>query len=163
MKRNEVYETIQRLQSAHEELIKFPGGVPESVVQQAEAKLGVRFPPSFRWFLSNWGGVSIGGEVVNGLIDLPFEDECGPDVVYCTMLDRDQLGLDHALVPLVDNDGEEVFYLNTSKVDADAENPVVRVVSEDPMERTPYAASFAEFLLKRINFALAARPQKKLQ
>lgn len=162
MKLSEIYEAIQRLQLSNGQLIRSPGGVPESVVQQAEARLGVRFPPSFRWFLSNWGGASIDGEVVNGLIGLPFEDACGPDVVYCTMLDRDQFGLDHALVPLVDNDGDEIFYLDTSEVDANGESPVVQMVSEDPKRKTVYASNFAEFLLKRIDFALAARRDSSL-
>jgi len=58
---------------------------------------------------------------VNGLLGLEFE-EAGPDTVYNTLLDR-QRGLDDNLIVLVDNDGDEMFYLATSTVDGGWREP----------------------------------------
>ncbi len=145
------YEEIDQYVRDHPRDVKFAGGVSNEWIGAAEAALGLRFPPSFRHYLANYGGGSIGGEVVNGLLGIPFADACGPDIVYNTQLDRGR-GLDPHLIVLVDNDGDEVFYLDLSRMGQDGESPVVRVLIEEPTVRQPYAESFAEFLLKRIAF-----------
>lgn len=157
MKHERLYEEVEKQIRAHPDDVKFAGGVGEEWIRKAEGALGLRFPPSFRRYLAQYGGGSIGGEVVNGLLGIPFEDACGPDIVYNTELDRKQSGLDPNLVVLVDNDGDEAFYLDLSRVDQDGESPVVRAVIEEPAARQPYADSFAAFLLKRIEFFLSGR------
>jgi hypothetical protein len=157
MKYERVYEEIERQIRAYPDDVKFAGGVSEEWIRKAEAALGLHFPPSFRRYLERYGGGRIGGEVVNGLLGIPFEDACGPDIVYNTQLDRAQSGLDPNLVSLVDNDGDEVFYLDLSRVDEDGESPVVRVLIEEPTARQTYAENFAEFLLKRIRFFASGR------
>jgi SMI1 / KNR4 family (SUKH-1) len=148
------YDEIEALVKANPGVVLFAEGVDRGWIAKAEAALGLKFPPSFVEFLCRYGGATVGGEVVNGLLGLEFEDACGPDIVYNTLLDR-QRGLDRALIVLVDNDGDEMFYLDTGANNKDDENPVVRVLSEAPLEREDYAPTFAQFLLKRVKFALA--------
>ena len=148
------YDEIEALIKENPGVVRFAEGVDRVWIEKAEAALGVRLPPSFVDFLRRHGGATIGGEVINGLLGLEFEEACGPDIVYNTLLDR-QRGLDHDLIVLVDNDGDEMFYLETSTVDDDDENPVVRILSEAPHEREKYAPTFAGFFLKRVRFALA--------
>jgi antitoxin YobK len=157
MKYERLYEEIEKQIEAHPDKVKFAGGVSEEWIRRAEAALGLRFPPSFRRYLAQYGGASIGGEVVNGLLGIPFEDACGPDIVYNTQLDRAQSGLDANLIALVDNDGDEAFYLDLSHMDQDDESPVIRVLIEEPTIRQLYAENFATFLLKRIEFFLSGR------
>lgn len=148
------YDEIQTLAKQYPGVVRFAEGVGREWIEKAEARLAVKLPPSFVDFLSRHGGATIGGEIVNGLLGIEFEEAVGPDIVYNTLLDR-QSGLDRGLIVLVDNDGDEMFYLDTSKVDEDGENPVIRVEIETPHKREKYAATFAEFLLKRVQFALA--------
>lgn len=149
------FDEVEALARENPGLIKFADGVAPEWIPKAEGALGVRLPPSFVHFLLQYGGATIGHEEVNGLLGLEFADACGPDVVYNTLLDR-KSGLDPYLLPLVDNDGDEIFYLDTSVADADGENPVVRVMCEAPETREAYAPSFVQFLLERIRFCLAA-------
>lgn len=151
------YEEIDRHVQAHPRGIRFASGVGDEWIERAEAALGLHFPPSFRHYLRKYGGGSIGGEVVNGLLRIEFDEACGPDTVYNTQLDRAQSGLDPSLIVLIDNDGDETFYLDTGRIDQDGESPVIHVVIEEPTTRQPYAESFAEFLLKRVEFFLRGR------
>jgi hypothetical protein len=148
------YDEIEGLIKENPGVVLFAEGVDREWIEKAEAALGLKLPPSFVDFLKRHGGATIGGEVVNGLLGLEFEEAVGPDIVYNTLFDR-QRGLGHDLIVLVDNDGDEMFYLDTGTVDVDGENPVVRVLIEAPHDREKYASTFAEFLLKRVKFALA--------
>jgi hypothetical protein len=157
MDHERLYKEIHRHVQAHPRDIRFAGGVSDEWIGRAEAALGLHFPPSFRYYLRKYGGGSIGGEVLNGLLGIEFDDACGPDIVYNTQLDRTQSGLDPSLIVLVDNDGDEIFYLDAGHVDQGGESPVIRVVIEEPTARQRYAESFAEFLLRRVEFFLRGR------
>jgi hypothetical protein len=157
MEYERLYEKIDEWIRANPGDLRFAGGVGGEWIGRAELALGLHFPPSFRHYLGRYGGGSIGGEVVNGLLGVPFEEACGPDIVYNTQLDRLQAGLDPRLIVLVDNDGDEVFYLDFSRVAPEGENPVVRVLIEEPTLRLPYAENVADFLLKRIEFFMRGR------
>src|SRR5437016_2982599 len=65
----------------------FGHGVAEEVIADAERHLGLAFPPSYRWWLSNYGTGYVGGYELQGLFpemiaarepDLPLIG----DVVY---------------------------------------------------------------------------------
>ncbi len=152
-----LYQEIDKHVQAHPRDIRFVGGVSDEWIERAEAALGLHFSPSFRHYLREYGGGSIGGEVVNGLLGVEFEEACGPDIVYNTLLDRAQSGLDKSLIVLVDNDGDEAFYLDAGHVEPGVESPVIRVLIEDPTARQQYAKSFADFLLKRVEFFLRGK------
>jgi hypothetical protein len=157
MSYSETFRAIEEIRRANPGLVLFATGVDEHWIGRAEGALGVRFPPSFVYYLRHYGGATIGGETVNGLLGIDFEDACGPDIVYNTLLDRDSRGIDPPLVVLVDNDGDEFFYLDTGKTDNEGESPVRRELVEAKGERPEYAPNFAEFLLKRIQFRLSGR------
>jgi antitoxin YobK len=153
----DAFDTIEQIRVGNPGLVLFASGVEEQWVRKAEEALGVQLPPSFVYFLTHYGGATIGGEVVNGLLGIEFDDACGPDIVYNTLLDRQNRGLDPSLVVLVDNDGDEFFYLQTGLVDEEAENPVLRELIEEKGTLRSYAANFAEFLLLRVRFCLAGQ------
>jgi len=150
-----LYDEVDRLVQKHPEVISFVEGISEDWVRKAELALSLRFPPSFRWYLLNYGGGTIGGEEINGLLGVDFDDACGPDIVFNTLVERRQFDIPHCLISLVNHE-DEMFYLDTSVKDENNENPVVREQAETLGSRDRYADNFARFLLKRIEFHLSA-------
>jgi hypothetical protein len=63
----EVHEAIA-LVRARPELLSAFGPCPEDLIRQAEQRVGHVFPPSYRYFLSELGTASFGGEEIYGLI-----------------------------------------------------------------------------------------------
>lgn len=122
----------------------FGHGVSEASISAAEASLGVSFPPSYRWWLRNYGGGQIGGDLVYGL----DEEAIGaPDVVVLNIADlADGLRLPHEVIFYIGN--EERFLFDTSRQWRSGECPVCyRIFGENDVD---YAASFDEFLRRRI-------------
>jgi len=99
-----------------------------------------------------YGGGTLVGEAVNGLLGMDFDEACGPDIVYETRLERKVFGIPTDWILLLNFEGDEKYYLDTSITDEHGENPVIRWEIEEPDNPDRYADSFAEFLLKRIKF-----------
>lgn len=74
-----MYEDLQSLiERAKVPFPKFGRGVSIGSIADAEAKLGAPFPASYRWWLLNYGGGQLKGDLLYGL------DEQGlllPDIV----------------------------------------------------------------------------------
>lgn len=135
--------------------IAFVGGVASDWIRKAETALGLKFPPSFIEYLLRYGGGAIGGEQINGLLGVEFDEACGPDIVYNTLIERREFNIHHGYICIVNNDGDEMFYLDTSQVLDNEENPVVRITSDDLQSVEIYTDSFADFLIARLEFFLS--------
>ena len=146
------YRRIDELVQRDPDAIAFVGGVSDDWIEKAAAALGVEFPPSFIRFLRQYGGGSIGREQIYGLLGVEFEDACGPDIVYNTRFERREFQIPDSYICLLDNDGDEIFYLDTSTESDSGENPVLRVNEEEPDNPEKYYDNFAQYLLKRIEF-----------
>lgn len=120
-----------------------PGsGVSEFAIQSAERRLGLSLPPSFRWWLREYGGGQIGGDILYGL------DEAGidaPDIVELARRNRADGRDPSRLVVCIGN--EEEYWLATSATQPDEECPVWLA---DGGHVSLYASSFAEFLRRRL-------------
>lgn len=142
-----MYEELVHL--IEQENVSFPpfgSGVSEASILNAEAELRVRFPPSYRWWLLNFGGGQIGHDLVFGL------DEAGigaPDITKLNKADlADGLRQSHEIMFYIGN--EERFFFDVSRQTAMGECPVChRVFGED--QDVDYASTFKEFLRKRIS------------
>jgi hypothetical protein len=98
---------------------------PEERVARAERELGVRFPPSYRRFLLEFGAGGIGGEEIYGLINDDFEDARPPQAVGLTREFRRDGHISDDLI-VIYNLGQGSYYaLDTSAAGADSEAPVV--------------------------------------
>ena len=127
--------------------VAFPNignGVAEETVVRAEASLGLALPESFKWWLTNYGGGQIKGDVVYGL----DEGDMGrPDIVdLARMNERDGLYDIRRLVFSIGN--SETFFFDTIKYHGGEYEVVQHDFTQNEM--IPYAVSFAEFLRKRI-------------
>jgi hypothetical protein len=132
----------------------FGHGVPELVIADAERHLGVAFPPSYRWWLANYGAGYIGGYELQGLFpekiadrepDLPLIG----DVVYLADLHAKRTGNPVHLLEILSYEGDEVYLLDTSRRGSDGECPVVcRHAGSDELQDV--AADFAGFLEREL-------------
>ena len=66
----------------HPDLFWSVGGCSEELIQRAEHQVGQRFPPSYRYFLSELGTASFGGNEFYGLIPHNFEGTGGPNALW---------------------------------------------------------------------------------
>jgi antitoxin YobK len=76
------YEAARDLLEQHSERAEFAGPRSPQLIERAETVLGVRFPPTYRTFLLEFGAGSFGGTEIYGVIDDEFEDSSIPDGVW---------------------------------------------------------------------------------
>lgn len=139
---DDVIELIERARVAFP---PFGNGVSQAAIDNAEATLGFELPHSYKWWLRNYGGGQIQGDVVYGL------DEEGigkPDVVeLATMNNSNGLYGQKRLVFCMGN--AENFVFNTENLDDGGEYEVL-LHDITAGEEIRFAVSFTEFLQRRI-------------
>ncbi|MFL4470136.1 SMI1/KNR4 family protein [Tateyamaria armeniaca] len=117
-------------------------------IEKAESALGCSLPPSYKWFLQNFGGGEIYGEEIYSVYPIePYGQVPGGDVTFNTLNNRRNGFLKENQLAVSASDAGELFYLDMSHVDADGEAKVIRKTGD---RTETYAANFAEFLKKRI-------------
>lgn len=127
----------------------FEGAKPEPLVANAEAALGLAFPPSYRRFLLEMGCGNINGLEIFGLINYNFENSTVPNGIWLTLNERRGIGLDPAYV-IVGVGGDGTYYsLDTRQVDSAGEAPVIRL-SVDGKHREKVADSFGDYFLEAV-------------
>lgn len=135
---------------------KFGRGTPADIIADAERHLGMQFPPSYRWWLANYGAGYIGGHELQGLFPLPLETR-DPDMpLIGDIVDRARQNAANRLYPshlleLLSYEGDEVYFFDTRRRSSDDEWPVVCIYagSSEP-EPEDVARSFAEFLPRQL-------------
>jgi hypothetical protein len=105
------------------------GPASEEVISSAEERLGVRFPPSYRRFLAQYGAALCSGFEIAGLF-IPKDDKDAPplwsDVVVSTLQRRRVARLlPRGHVAISDDGGDYTFYLDTARNGLGEECPVV--------------------------------------
>ncbi len=136
----EYYEKAKKLMDL--DAVDFIGGVPEEAVKGAEENLSVKFPESYKAFLSDFGGGDIGGEIIFGLSGDEYEDSA-----IVTQNEREN-GLPENLL-IIGLWGNSLICLETG-VMINGECPVVRL-SDDYRIAEVLANSFGKFLYDYYN------------
>jgi len=116
-------------------------------LKETEKLLGVKLPPSYLWFVKNYGGGEVYGEEIYSIYPVLSEQSVG-DIAYQTKWFRDKGFVSKSDVVISSNNFGEIFFLNTSESDDLGEYPVYIKVGDSKMK---YADNFAEFLYKRIS------------
>jgi hypothetical protein len=125
------------------------GAVADAVIDAAEEELGLRFPVSYRIFLSCFGSAWLAPYEIAGL---GGGRHTGPEpprwqhVVDATVLLRRALGggIPVEYVAISDDGGDYKFYLDTGNLNALGEAPVI--VLGPGRDAVVIAASFVEFI-----------------
>lgn len=137
---------------------RFVGPRDPDVVSAAEAALGVRFPPTYRRFLTDLGAGSLRGEEFYGVIDSDW-GASPPDGIGITLGERSESGLPERYIVVGDTGSGDRYVIDTSESDDDGENPVHIVMpGVDPEEAGPperVADDFGAFFNELISEAVA--------
>ncbi len=120
------------------------GPVSDGRIARAEQELGVTFPPSFRVFLSHFGGGVVFDCEILGLVEEP---EHWLDIVQMNCWPPRHIPRHYVLFLYAG--GDVAYYLDTSRRDQTGECPVA-VVGPDE-ECVVVADSFLDFLRKAKN------------
>ena len=103
----------------------FAGPKSSELVEKAEVALGLRFPRSYRDFVTKLGCGSIGGYEVYGITTDNFERASVPNGIWLTLEERESSGLpDHLIIVYGLGDGT-YYALDTSQTDENGECPIV--------------------------------------
>jgi len=156
--------SIRDLQAAfkliahNRDLADFEDPRPEKLVEKAERVLSLRFPPSYRTFLKEYGCGDIGGEEFYGVVNENFDNSTAPDAIWVTLDERKTSGLPNSLI-IIYSPGDGLYYaLDSRECNSEGEWPVV---VWDPGTSRPkdklevVAKDFGEFLYSRIKEALS--------
>ena len=104
----------------------FCGSKPADLIRRAEAAVGIRFPPTYRRFLSEYGAGSFGGTEIYGVLDDDFVNARIPNAIsYNLTLRREGYGEGLFVFYAVGDGGH--FCLDTTRIAADGEMRVVGV------------------------------------
>jgi antitoxin YobK len=118
-------ETGFQLVRANAHAARFAGPRDKPLIEAAERALGVRFPPSYRSFLSALGAGSIRGREFYGVIDADWSAPGPPDAIGTTLAERAGSRLPAELV-IVGASGDGGWYvLDCAAPEAGGEAPVL--------------------------------------
>jgi hypothetical protein len=126
----------------------FRGHIEDRLIQKAESLLGLKFPPTYRRFVQEFGCGDILGLEIYGIIHENFERSGIPDAIWLTLEER-KAGFPTEMV-IVGFDGTGGYYaLDSRIVDRFGEYPVVLygVVGDSEVVATDFGA----FLVSQIN------------
>lgn len=135
---------------------RFVGPRPESMIVAAEQALGVRFPPTYRRFVSEFGCGSFTGTYVYGL-GQSLDQPVAANTVWKTKQERKHR-LPAAFV-VVGAVGEGTsLALDLARRDPNEESPTVTwgLVSAEDHASEVVAVTFGAYLLERVRVALRA-------
>ena len=131
------------------------GPKDEKLILKAEQVLGLKFPPTYRFFLRKYGSGSILVTEIYGLIDNKFDYRGALDSVGLT-LDERKTGCPYPLVIIANSGFGPNYVLDSSQPGQDGEYPVLLWMPGNPLSPTERVNNdFGEFLLKQIQEDLA--------
>jgi hypothetical protein len=128
-------------------MAEFGQGKSNLCIKKAQNRLNVSFPPSYIWWLQNYGGGEVLGEEIVSVYEIDFDTVVGGDIVYINELNRKNNLSDSKQLVIQETDRGEVFYFDLEQMKSNGEYPVYRSLSG---EQTKYAEDFLGFLKSRI-------------
>jgi hypothetical protein len=157
----ELVEHVRRRLTAHENVCEIVGPVPEAAIAAAEEALGCTFPPSYREFLSTFGGIAIPPHLgvvhefvgVHAALDAATRDAHLDDVVERTLRARVERRLgEHLVVVGMGAQYQEWFCLDTNRPTASGEYPVVLFDARDNAVDQQFYDDFGQMLHEVMGF-----------
>lgn len=104
------------------ELSDFIGSINSELILKAEEILNLKFPYSYKQFLSKYGAGDINGFEIYGIIDSDFINSSIPDAIWCT-LDERKNGLPSNLIVIASLGDGNYYVINTNVIE-NSESPI---------------------------------------
>lgn len=153
------YEQAVAAISEHPHLRDFVGPRPEHLVEAAERMLGLRFPPTYRRFLLEYGAGSFGSAEIYGVIDANFEHSSVPNGIWYTLSERKESSLPTEMVVIYNDGMGDLFCLDCHLKNGQDEASVVTFQPGFPahdQHSERIADDFGSFLLELVAREIAA-------
>ena len=150
----ELVERVRRHLRDHENSCEIAGPVPEAAILAAEEALGVSFPPSYRTFLSTFGGIVIPAHlgIVHDFVGVTGPD-ANTDVVARTLAARAERKLSENLVVVgMGAQGQEWFCLDISRRQPNGEAPILMYDARDNALDQQFYDDFGQMLQEVMGF-----------
>jgi antitoxin YobK len=141
-------EYLKKLIEKHIEIVSFANygnGVSEDWIISAQNRLNVIFPPSYIWWLLNYGGGEINGEEIFSIYEMDFDSVIGGDIVYMNELNRKNNLISLNQLIIMENGFGEIYYFDLLTKTETGEYSIYLLGLEKK-----YADNFYEFLEKQI-------------
>lgn len=147
-------EEMVSLVEANEDLAHFVGPIPEEKVREAEERLGVVFPASYREFLLRYG--------CGGIAALEFygigwgEPNAAPNVIFTTEAIRKSVALPDYLIDVYDSGFDEHCMIDTSQMENN-EAPIIEWtpgLDESSQDLTVQFPDFSTFFVALVKESL---------
>ncbi|KAB0677370.1 SMI1/KNR4 family protein [Aureimonas leprariae] len=142
-----------RLIQENAELADFERGASEGEIEAAERSLNIRFPPSYRTFLSAYGVGDFNGREFFGIIPGKIPGTSAPSVVWLTLDERKVSGLPTHLLPVAASGYGSYFCIDTSNTGNNGSPILEWSNSHNPTKLI--AGDFAEFFLDELQGSLS--------
>lgn len=139
------FERIKQIIEEYSDIVEFGQGISDFWIEKAQDRLEVKFPPSYIWWLKNYGGGEINGEEIFSIYELDFDTVVGGDIVYINELNRKNGISVNSHLTIQENDQGESYYINLEERDMDGECPVYI-----DLNSCKYADNFLDFIEKKI-------------
>jgi len=144
----ERYDEVKKIIEEAGDLVdfaEFGNGCSDEWIKKAEDRLGVEFPPTYKWWLRNYCCGEVCGNEIFSVYEMDFDTVVGGDIVYMHELNQKQ-GIYKPYQLFIVEQDDDAFYFDLSKKNEDGEYPVYQWFGESQF----YAKDFLEFLKKRI-------------
>jgi hypothetical protein len=146
----ERYEAIIKLIEENSDKVEFGefgSGCSDFWINKAQEHLNIIFPPSYIWWLKNYGGGYTLGDEIYSIYEMEYGTLIGGDIIYMNELDRKNGFADNSQITIQTNDRAETYYFDLLQANENGEFPVYCKVGR---ERFRYADDFLGFLSGRI-------------
>lgn len=140
---NEIIELIREAGDGVD-FAPFGEGISEEWIEKAEKRLNVKFPVTYKWWLSNYNGGEVYGEEIYSVYGIEFDSVVGGDIVYINEISRKN-DKDFFDKIIISEPQDSLFYFDISSGLIDGEYPIYEYYTKEK-----YADTFLEFLKRRI-------------
>ena len=150
MSMNDLQEAF-RLIKKNKDKADFEEPKSEELIAAAEMKLGLKFPPTYRLFLKNYGCGDIAGIEIYGIVNNNLGLRGVPNGIWLTLDERETGELPLHFIIISDTGDGYWYCLDTSQTDTDGENPIVIWGLNMPEKNKQKVSNdFGEFLLEEL-------------
>ena len=148
------YDSAVSLIAKHPQCARFVGPRSPAIISEAESALGIRFPPTYRRFLLEFGAGEVDSIEFYGIPGADLVSKPLPSGIRQTVGLRQKYGFPDDLLIVGDVGNGELYCLETKS--NGSEGAVIAIQpGQAPLLRDPVGTGFGAFFLNQVQQALA--------
>lgn len=145
-----MYEDLKKLIDENHVLNQGDAGdVDVAWIVEAEEKLGYKLPPSYRWWLEEYGSGFLDGFPIYTLAPPEFREDADSDLLYADRINKKNGVPTDGRLYFFAPDGDQRFFFDMNSLDRNSDNPVM-IEDLAEQEIRQYGGNFSDFLKREI-------------